>query len=66
MQGNRLELGIYTFAELTPHPATGRVVSSAQRLRGLLEEIELFGTGVAPAVRDELARREVPAAPAYS
>ena len=65
MQGNRLELGIYTFAELTPDPATGRVVSPAQRLRDLLEEIELFGTEVA-AVRDELAQREVPAASAYS
>ena len=36
-----MELGLYTFAELTPDPATGRVVSPAQRLRDLLEEIEL-------------------------
>ena len=36
-----MELGIYTFAELTPDPATGRVVSPAERLRDLLEEIEL-------------------------
>jgi probable LLM family oxidoreductase len=35
-----MELGIYTFAELTPDP-TGRVVSPAERLRDLLEEIEL-------------------------
>jgi probable LLM family oxidoreductase len=36
-----VELGIYTFAELTPDPATGRTVSPAERLRDLLEEIEL-------------------------
>ncbi len=36
-----MELGIYTFAETTPDPRTGRTVSSAQRLRDLLEEVEL-------------------------
>src|SRR5690242_12646190 len=36
-----MELGLYTFAELTPDPATGRMVSPAQRMRDLLEEIEL-------------------------
>ena len=36
-----MELGIYTFAELTPDPETGRIVSPAQRLRDLVEEIEL-------------------------
>src|SRR5438105_10614560 len=36
-----MELGIYTFAELTPDPATGRTVTPQQRLRDLLEEIEL-------------------------
>src|SRR6187455_1236636 len=41
MQGNHMELGIYTFAELTPDPATGRTVSPAARLRDLLEEIVL-------------------------
>ena len=41
MQGKDFELGIYTFAELTPDPDTGRVVSPAERLRDLLEEIEL-------------------------
>src|SRR6187200_3797931 len=41
MQGNHMELGIYTFAELTPDPATGRTVSASERLRDLLEEIEL-------------------------
>ncbi|HEV3284401.1 MAG TPA: LLM class flavin-dependent oxidoreductase [Solirubrobacteraceae bacterium] len=36
-----MELGIYTFAELTPDPATGQTVSPARRLADLLEEIEL-------------------------
>jgi probable LLM family oxidoreductase len=36
-----VELGIYTFAEVTPDPETGRLPSPAERLRDLLEEIEL-------------------------
>ena len=36
-----MELGIYTFAELTPDPGTGHTVSAHQRLRDLIEEIEL-------------------------
>jgi probable LLM family oxidoreductase len=36
-----MELGIYTFAEVTPDPRTGRAVRPAQRLRDLLEEVEL-------------------------
>src|SRR5476651_211051 len=36
-----MELGIYTFAELTPDPATGRTIDPATRLRNLLEEVEL-------------------------
>jgi probable LLM family oxidoreductase len=36
-----MELGIYTFAEVTPDPRTGRAVSPARRLRNLLEEVEL-------------------------
>jgi probable LLM family oxidoreductase len=36
-----MDLGIYTFAELTPDPRTGQVVSAAQRVRDLVEEIEL-------------------------
>jgi probable LLM family oxidoreductase len=36
-----MELGIYTFAEVTPDPRTGRAVSPAQRLRDLIEEVEL-------------------------
>jgi probable LLM family oxidoreductase len=36
-----VELGIYSFAELTPDPVSGRTVPPDQRLRNLLEEIEL-------------------------
>jgi probable LLM family oxidoreductase len=36
-----MELGIYTFAEVTPDPRTGRTVTPAQRLRDLLEEVAL-------------------------
>jgi probable LLM family oxidoreductase len=36
-----IELGIYTFAELTPDPETGRTVTPAERLRNLVEEMEL-------------------------
>ncbi len=36
-----MELGIYTFAETTPDAATGQTVSAQQRLRDLIEEIEL-------------------------
>ena len=36
-----MELGIYTFAENTPDPKTGRTLSPAERLRDLMEEIAL-------------------------
>ena len=36
-----MEIGIYTFAERTPDAHTGHLVSAEQRLRDLLEEIEL-------------------------
>ncbi len=36
-----MELGIYTFAERTTDPSTGETVSAQQRLRDLIEEIEL-------------------------
>ena len=36
-----MELGLYTFAELTRDPATGRTISSPQRLRNLIEEATL-------------------------
>jgi len=37
----KMELGISSFAELTPDPATGKTVSSFQRMTDLMEEIEL-------------------------
>ena len=36
-----MELGIYTFADFTPDPITGQQVSGEQRMRDLMEEIEL-------------------------
>jgi probable LLM family oxidoreductase len=36
-----MQLAVYTFAETTPDPVTGHVVSSRQRIADLLEEIEL-------------------------
>ncbi|MBS1862407.1 MAG: LLM class flavin-dependent oxidoreductase [Actinobacteria bacterium] len=36
-----MELGVYTFAELTPEAEGGPTVSAARRLRDLIEEIEL-------------------------
>lgn len=36
-----MELSIYTFGEVTPDPATGKVVSAHQRLMDLMEEIQL-------------------------
>src|SRR3954451_7591241 len=36
-----MELGIYTFAETTPDPGTGRTISPQERLANLLEEIAL-------------------------
>jgi probable LLM family oxidoreductase len=36
-----MELGVYTFAEVTSDPATGQMISPVQRLRDLIEEIEL-------------------------
>lgn len=35
------ELGIYSFVELTPDPVTGRSISPAERMRNLVETIEL-------------------------
>lgn len=40
-QRHPFEIGIYSFAELTPDPTTGKTVSPAQRLADLLETIEL-------------------------
>ncbi|GLV59296.1 luciferase [Dictyobacter sp. S3.2.2.5] len=36
-----MELGFYTFADVMPSPLTGETISPAQRLRDLIEEIEL-------------------------
>jgi probable LLM family oxidoreductase len=36
-----MELGIYTFAEVTPDAATGRTITPGERLRDLIDEIEL-------------------------
>lgn len=36
-----MELGIYTFVEATPDPTTGIVPSPQERVRNLLEEVEL-------------------------
>src|SRR3954466_4679871 len=36
-----MELGIYTFAETTPDPRTGHLITPEQRLANLLEEVEL-------------------------
>lgn len=35
------EIGLYSFAELTPDPKTGKLITPAQRLEELLETIEL-------------------------
>jgi probable LLM family oxidoreductase len=35
------ELGLYSFAELTPDPATGEKITPRERMRDLLESIEL-------------------------
>jgi probable LLM family oxidoreductase len=37
----RFEIGLYSFAELTPDPRTGHKLTPAERMRDLLEEIEL-------------------------
>jgi alkanesulfonate monooxygenase SsuD/methylene tetrahydromethanopterin reductase-like flavin-dependent oxidoreductase (luciferase family) len=36
-----MELGIYTFGELTPDPRTGEQITAQERMDDLLEEIEL-------------------------
>jgi probable LLM family oxidoreductase len=35
------ELGVYSFAELTPDPLTGEMITARQRMQDLLESIEL-------------------------
>lgn len=36
-----MEIGIHSFVETTPDPATGAIISDVERVRNLLEEIEL-------------------------
>lgn len=36
-----MEIGVYTFAEATPDPETGKTIGAEERLRNLMEEIEL-------------------------
>lgn len=36
-----MELGIYTFAEMTTDPSTGQVITPQKRIQNLMEEIEL-------------------------
>jgi probable LLM family oxidoreductase len=36
-----MEIGLYTFAELSPDPQTGDAITPRQRVRDLIEEIEL-------------------------
>ncbi len=38
---NHFEIGLYTFAELTPDPRTGDLISPAQRLQQFIERVEL-------------------------
>ena len=38
---HKFEIGLYSFAELTPDPQTGKMISPAQRMQNLLESIEL-------------------------
>jgi len=48
-----MEIGLYTFAETTPDPVTGRVVPADQRLRDLMDEavlaeqvgLDVYGVG---------------------
>jgi hypothetical protein len=36
-----MEIGVYTFTELSPDPDSGRIISPQERVRDLMEEIEL-------------------------
>ena len=36
-----MQIGLYSFVETTPDPRSGRVISGAQRLRDLMEEVAL-------------------------
>ena len=45
-----MEIGIYSFGELTPDATTGHLITPQERLRNLLEEIEIAG----PVRRSEI------------
>ena len=36
-----MQIGVYTFVENTPDPTTGQTLPATQRLRDLMEEVEL-------------------------
>jgi len=36
-----MEIGVYTFADITADPVTGKKITAAERVRNLMEEIEL-------------------------
>jgi len=39
-----MEIGIYTFADITPDPSSEKLISAHWRLRNLMEEIVLAGS----------------------
>ncbi len=45
-----MEIGISTFVETTPNVKTGEVISHAQQLREVVEEIELADPGAGTIV----------------
>ena len=54
-----MELGIYSFGEATPDPETGRTISAHERVKRLLDEIELAdGVGLDVYGLGEHHRRE--------
>ena len=44
------EVGLYSFVELTPDPRTGTTISPEQRMKNLLEEVELADQVLARAL----------------
>ena len=36
-----MEIGVYTFVEVTPNPITGELINAGQRIRNLMEEVVL-------------------------
>jgi hypothetical protein len=53
-----MELGLYTFADVGPAQRfLAQISVGTMEHDKVMRAIELFGTGVAPAVREELRRR---------